>query len=125
MALPPLPRHRPGGLGVRSGGGVWEHSEGVNMRRPHGYTWLNFSIPERMGDAILRYVREHIQPGDFLSAVICNDLKEACGRADDENLQNLPAYVAWFYNCAPIQCWGSYEQMKEWLAARRTKDGSE
>ena len=86
--------------------------------KPHGYRWQSFYIPERMGDAILRYVQEYIKPGDFLTAVITNDLKEACRRADDENLQNLPAYVAWFYNHAPAPCWASEERMKAWIAIR-------
>jgi len=85
--------------------------------RPHGYNFFGYAIPARMGDGILLYVEHHIQPGDFLTAVICNDLKGACARADDENLQNLPAFVAWFYNYAPAGCWGSPELMSRWLRA--------
>ena len=81
-----------------------------------GYTYRQFYIPERMMGGILRYIEHRIEPGDFLAAVIRNDLKDACGRADDENLQNLPAFVAYFYNEAPSPCWGSPENMAEWLA---------
>lgn len=75
-------------------------------------------IPERMQDALKRYVHERIQPGQFLTAVLRNDLKEAVGRADDENLPLLPLYVRWLYNVAPGCCWGSPENVKEWLAER-------
>ena len=90
--------------------------------KPHGYRWMDFSIPERMGDGISRYVESHIEPGGFLTAVIQNDLREACGRADDENLLNLPAFVAWFWNHAPSACWGSPERMASWLALRKREE---
>jgi len=84
-----------------------------------GYTFRNFYIPKRMMGGIHRYIEHHIPPGNFLSAVISNDLKEACGRADDENMVNLPAYVAYFYNEAPSHCWGSKENMDAWIKAGR------
>lgn len=40
-----------------------------------------------------------------------NDLKSAVAHADDENLQNLPAYVGYLYNEAPGDCWGSKEKV--------------
>jgi hypothetical protein len=62
-----------------------------------------------------RYVDEKVPPGDFLTAVIQNNLMEAIGRADEEALLHLRDIVAWFYNEAPSTCWGSPEKMKEWL----------
>jgi hypothetical protein len=40
---------------------------------------------------------------------------ERVGRADDQNIKVLPAFVAYFYNEAPSQCWGSKEKMESWL----------
>ena len=80
------------------------------------YQFREFYIPERMMGGIRRYIEHGIPPGDFLTAVICNDLKEAIGRADDENIKNIPAYVAYFYNEAPAPCWGSIELMQSWIA---------
>ena len=74
-----------------------------------------YTIPDHMMDAINRYVQNHIEPGGFLTAVICNDLVEAVGRADDLNMTLLPAYVNYFYNEAPGACWGSPERMERWL----------
>lgn len=79
------------------------------------YTFRNFYIPKRMMDELQRYIENRVSPGDFLTAVIQNDLKEAVSRADDENLINLPAYVAFLYNHAPIGCWGSRENFKCWI----------
>jgi hypothetical protein len=71
-----------------------------------------------MQAAIRRYVIQGVQPGDFLTAVITNDLRNAVGKADDENLPLLKLYVQWFYNEAPAPCWGSKQNMTEWLTAR-------
>jgi hypothetical protein len=75
----------------------------------------DYGIPERMHGGLIRYVEQGIPPGDFLQAVINNDLREACGRADDENKRLLPEYIMWFYNWAPGACWGSPENFKEWM----------
>jgi len=79
------------------------------------YEWQGFYIPNRMMGGIQRYISNNIRPGGFLSAVIQNDLREAVARADDENLRNLPAYVAYFWNNAPSLCWGSAKAMDRWL----------
>jgi hypothetical protein len=84
------------------------------------YTFRDFYIPFYMKGAIDRYVRLGIPPGDFLTAVISNDLAEAVGRADDINLRNLPAYVAYFYNEVDGRAWGSREKMERWIAERAT-----
>jgi hypothetical protein len=73
-------------------------------------------IPERMRGGISRYIDKGIPPGDFLTAVISNDLREACGRADDENRYLLWDYMVFFYNEAPSESWGSPEKMKAWVA---------
>jgi len=88
------------------------------------YVWNGFYIRNDMLPAIRRYIEHGMLPGDFLQAVICNDLTEACGRADDENMKNLGAYVAYFYNEVPRVCWGSKERMQAWNA-HKTQVGAE
>jgi hypothetical protein len=80
------------------------------------YTFREFYIPERMMGGLDRYIRHGCPPGDFLTAVICNDLRAACEQADDENILNIPAYVAYLYNEAPAQCWGSRAKMESWVS---------
>ena len=69
---------------------------------------MDFSkLPERMHGGIRRYIEHGIPPGHFLTAIICNDLREACARADEENRGLLFEYVGFFYNHAPIGCCSS------------------
>lgn len=86
------------------------------MKIDEGYTFGAFHIPTYMVGAIERYINQGISPGDFLTAIICNDLKGSVIRADDENMANLPAVVAWFYNEAPNLAWGSEEKMMSWMS---------
>lgn len=72
-------------------------------------------IPGYMEDGLRRYVEDHKKPGDFLSAVISNDLYAACERADGTNVELLHVYVAFLYNEAPGNCWGSREQLDAWV----------
>lgn len=84
------------------------------------YKFRQWTIPDRMIGGITRYIEQGIPPGSFLCAIIDNNLSEAVSRADDENIANLPAYVAYFYNEAPSSCWGSPEKRKRWLADKQT-----
>jgi hypothetical protein len=76
-------------------------------------------IPEHMQAPLRAYVLEGRRPGDFLTSVICNDLRNAVGRADEDNLRLLRLYVQWFYNVVPGACWGSAENMLRWSEERR------
>jgi hypothetical protein len=72
-------------------------------------------IPCYMHEGIILYIENHIPPGDFLSAILCNDLYEACGRADDTNCHLLYEYVSWFYGNVSDNCWGSPERYNQWI----------
>jgi hypothetical protein len=74
-----------------------------------------YHIPERMSFGIKRYIEHGELPGDFLVAVLENNLSEAFGRADQENYRNMAAYVSYFYNEAPSPCWGSKEKVAAWV----------
>jgi hypothetical protein len=71
--------------------------------------------PNDLGDSFKRYIELRIPTGSFLRAVLENDLKEACGRADIYNQRILFEIVYWLYNEAPPDCWGSPEKVKAWL----------
>lgn len=62
-----------------------------------------------------RYVQHKIPTGGFLEACLRNDLKEAVGRADNQNIRLLPEIVAYMYNELPSDCWGSPERVKRFL----------
>lgn len=79
------------------------------------YGFQTYEIPERMRSGLQDYIENRIKPGQFLQAVIKNNLKEAIAYADEENMANLPAYVNYFYNHTPFDCWGSEERMDQWI----------
>lgn len=80
--------------------------------------YINYdSIPPHMKGGIKRYIEEGTPPGDFLEAVLSNDLKEAFSRADDINIANMFEWVSFLYNYAPIYCHGSKEKVAEWIAS--------
>lgn len=79
------------------------------------YYFRHFYIPERMMQHLQRYIERHEPVGDFLTAVLENNLRQACERADDENLMNLPAYTAFLYNETNGNCWGSPAKVAAWL----------
>lgn len=58
-------------------------------------------------------------PGSFLTAVLSNDLLEACRRADERNRVALYWIVGWLHDNAPALSWGSAETVSNWLAACR------
>ena len=72
-------------------------------------------IPDRMVNAIDRYVTNCVPVGDFLQAVLTNNLKEAALRADDVNVKLLYPYILLIYNHIPGVCWGNEKKYKEWL----------
>lgn len=73
------------------------------------------SIPDYTMEALSRYIYEHIPTGGFLEAVLSNNLSEACGRADENNQRVLPELVAFLYNKAPGNCWGSPARYAAWI----------
>ena len=62
-----------------------------------------------------RYANNHIPTGGFLKACLENNLREAFGRADDFNRENLSEIVQYMYNDIPSNCWGSKEIVEKWL----------
>ena len=73
-------------------------------------------IPSHMHGAVTRYFENGIPPGNFLTAVLNNDLKEACSRADDMNQAALFEYVKFFYNNVPAGSWGHENAVENWIA---------
>jgi hypothetical protein len=53
--------------------------------------------------------------GDFLLAVLRNDLSGAIAHADDTSMRNLRRISQFIYCNIPRVCWGSKERVDEWL----------
>lgn len=76
------------------------------------------NIPAHMREGLIEFICTGRPTGDFLAAVLSNDLKEACRYADDFNKHRLFDYVTFLYNHAPVAAWGSPKKMHEWTARR-------
>ena len=73
-------------------------------------------IPQRMLEALARYIFDRIPTGDFLRAVLENDLRRAVGYADAENLALLSAYAQIAHAFALHGAAGSPAAVQKWLA---------
>lgn len=68
----------------------------------------------------LERFRDHgIPPGDFLQAVLENNLMEAMGRADEQNEADIFEICQYVYNEMPHNCHGSPEIFKIWVDSFR------
>ena len=74
-----------------------------------------YAMPETTVRAIRAYAVRRTPPGDFVTAVLENNLREAVGRADPLNraaLDEIVRYCTWEI---PSACWGSPQKVDEWL----------
>ena len=72
-----------------------------------------------MAGAMQRYVEQGIEPGGFMSAMLCNDLEATVMRADGMNVVHIPHWVAWMSEHLPPACWGPYQRYEDWMAQVR------
>ena len=72
---------------------------------------------EEIKASLDRYVNDKIPTGSFLEAVLSNNLVEAVGRADSNNIQRIPEIVKYIYNNLPSNCWGDSETVTKWLSS--------
>jgi hypothetical protein len=87
-----------------------EHSYAADLA-----TAIEDGVPENLAPALVKWIQQHRRPGDFLTAVLKNDLREAVGRAADMSIVlALPAIVTFLYMRAPGKCWGSKADIEYW-----------
>ena len=72
-------------------------------------------LPIHIRGGVERYIEQGVQPGHFLAAVICNQLKESFMYADEYNTARMFDIVNFFYNEAPLGCQGSPKKMIAWM----------
>lgn len=72
------------------------------------------TIPRYMRAVIYQYAARGNNPGDFLSAIICNDLNKAVFYADPHNVDKLHIYVRWLEAYMPRDAFGGKSQMRKW-----------
>jgi len=72
-------------------------------------------VPPHTLDALRKYRDCGYPVGHFLSAMMANDLRGACNRADDENAPAICDIFRWIYNRMPTAAWGTYEDVIAWV----------
>jgi hypothetical protein len=77
-----------------------------------------YAVNEWMQLTFENYLIHGFEPGSFTTAVLANDLYEACGRADFQNRTSLGDIGRWVYQNCPPQSRGSYEAVRDWCADR-------
>lgn len=76
---------------------------------------IEADVPATLHDGLTEYVAARRPTGSFLRAVLENDLKEACMRADDVNRWHLVDIVRWLNADVPSPAWGSPDAVAAWL----------
>ena len=99
--------------------GLADELECRQIQAEEGVRPRNKLLGEIAADLVY-YAEKGRDPGDFLKAVLANDLQGALGRADPVNLVLLPAIGRYVRNHLPAICWGSAERVKDWLWAKQT-----
>ena len=79
-------------------------------------------IPRHMHEGLKEYVLRGVPPGGFLEAVLANDFKMACGRADTTNSRHLKAWALVMSNGVPRSAQGSYEHVANWIEHHPTNE---
>lgn len=80
--------------------------------------------PFEIQESLDRYVAHGVRPGDFLSAVLANDLVGAFATADPINTRAMHAIVRHVYQYLPRNCWGSRETIEQWVGWRGLEGSS-
>lgn len=77
------------------------------------------NIPDRTLQTIKDYINHGWEPGDFVRAVLENNLALSFGRADEENREALFEIVKFVWNEIDSLCWGSPELVNAWIEHKR------
>jgi len=83
----------------------------VRFDDPRNPEW----IPKETIGCIERYVSSGLDPGDFVQAILSNDLMEACKRADENNLKAIVAIAQHVYSHVPRNCYGTKTIVRLWI----------
>ncbi len=88
-----------------------------SWRADHEAVFGLSACPDWVKDSLKRYETAGIPTGDFLRAVLANDLQGAIGRADINTARCIAAIVGYVYNKLPGNIHGSYEIVDTYVEA--------
>jgi hypothetical protein len=73
------------------------------------------NVPEYLHEGLIEYLAVRRPVGHFLTAILSNDLTEACSRADSFCRGHIADVVMFLVNYAPANAWGSESHVAAWL----------
>jgi hypothetical protein len=74
------------------------------------------AVPHPLHEGLVEYIAARRPTGQFLRAVLENDLREACIRADEVNRFEIVNIVLFLHGYVPSPAWGSPAAVDAWLA---------
>lgn len=74
-----------------------------------------YPLPAYMKDGVVNFVFDGLEPGSFLYAVLCNDLKHSVINADQNNKGLIVEWALLMYNGVPVECQGNTERVAAWI----------
>lgn len=74
-----------------------------------------YHVPNILIEGLAKYVEHKIPTGDFLRAILSNDLMQAVSRADNYNINYLREIVTYIHSELPVGCYGSKEAVERWI----------
>jgi len=78
---------------------------------------IESEVPIPLHSGLVEYFAGRRETGGFLKAVLENDLREACVRADDFNRYEIATIVLFLNRYVPSTAWGSPAIVEAWLAS--------
>jgi len=84
----------------------------VHLRR----RLIECDVPVTLHDGLIEYLAARRPVGEFLTAVLKNDLRNAVVRADARSSLALRQIVLFLHNYAGADAWGSPAVVAAWLA---------
>jgi len=73
-----------------------------------------YGLPPHMLPGLEGHVENGRPTGDFLSALLENNLRLTVGLADERNQAKILQWVRFCHNWLPAGCWGSSRAVAEW-----------
>ncbi len=79
-------------------------------------------IPNQaMEEGLRRYLEHGVIPGQFLQALLANDLRDFYARADDHNAGIGHKWLMWLHWQFPANAWGSREAIQTYSSERKAE----
>lgn len=101
---------------TRAGGeGAADATNDADETLPDDDALLAAQVPRQLLRSLRRYALHHVATGDFLRAVLSNDLMEAAGRADGFNRLAILPLCQYVWHCLPSPCWGTRAAVDAWI----------